>query len=142
MRDAGYMMSYRKLEIWQLARQLTVDVHKMTVERLPKFELYEQGSQIRRSMKSVKSNTVEGYGRRRYKQEFIRFLTYAHASCDETIDHLETLFETGSLPDKPVYEDLRKRLDVLGEKLNRFIQGVEASHRSASEDSADYLVNS
>jgi len=135
-------MSYRKLEIWQLARELTVGVHRMTVEKLPKFELYEQGSQIRRSMKSVKSNIVEGYGRRRYKQDFIRFLTYAHASCDETIDHLETLFETGSLSDKPLYHDLRERLDTLGGKLNRFIQGVESTHRSVSEESPDYTVNS
>jgi len=41
---------------------------------LPKFEMYEEGSQIRRSAKSVAANIVEGYGRRRYKQEFIRFL--------------------------------------------------------------------
>jgi four helix bundle protein len=93
-------MSYRKLEIWQLARELATGVHRMTVEKLPKLELYEEGSQIRRSMKSVKSNIVEGYGRRRYKQGFIGFLTYAHASCDETMDHLETLFETGSLSDR------------------------------------------
>jgi four helix bundle protein len=33
---------------------------------------------------------VEGYGRGRYKQDFITFLTYAHASCDEMIDHLES----------------------------------------------------
>jgi four helix bundle protein len=135
-------MSYRTLEIWQLARDLTVGVHRMTVEKLPKFELYEQGSQIRRSMKSVKSNIVEGYGRRRYKLEFIRFLTYAHASFDETIDHLETLFETGSLSDKALYVDLRERLDMLGAKLNRFIQGVESSHLSVSEESPDYTVNS
>ena len=143
MREAGGRgreavgMSYRKLEIWQLARELTVVVHEMTLQRLPKFELFEEGSQIRRSMKSVKSNIVEGYGRRRYKQDFIRFLTYAHASCDETIDHLETLFETGSLTDQPFYRNLHERLDVLGGKLNRFIQSVEKSHSTAREDSAD-----
>jgi len=93
-------------------------------------------------MKSVRSNIVEGYGRRRYKQDFIRFLTYAHASCDETIDHLETLFETGSLADKAVYADLRERLDLLGAKLNRFIQGVESSHNSVSEGLPDYEVHS
>jgi four helix bundle protein len=58
--------------------------------------MYEEGSQIRRSSKSVKSNIVEGYGRRRYKQEYIKFITYALASNDETLDHLETLFETVS----------------------------------------------
>ena len=65
-------MSYRNLEIWQMARDLSVAIHKMTLNELPKFEMFEEGSQIRRSVKSVRSNIVEGYGRRRYKQEFIR----------------------------------------------------------------------
>ncbi len=90
-------MSYKKLDVWQQSRELVIDIHKMTLHELPKFEMYETGSQIRRSMKSVKSNIVEGYGRRYYKNEFIRFLIYALASNDETTDHLETLYETGSL---------------------------------------------
>ncbi len=56
-------MSYRKLEIWQLTRELVIDIHKMTLHKLPKFEMYEEGSQIRRSSKSVTSTIVEGYGR-------------------------------------------------------------------------------
>jgi four helix bundle protein len=81
-------------------------------------------------MKSVKSTIVEGYGRRRYKQEFIKFLTYALASCDETVDHLETLFETESLTDQRLYKDLHARLETLGKKLNLFTQSVERSHIS------------
>jgi len=68
--------------------------------QLPTIELYETGSQIRRSSKSIRSNIVEGYGRRRYQSDFIRFLVYSHSSVDETRDHLETLFETGSLNDQ------------------------------------------
>jgi four helix bundle protein len=102
----------------------------MTLTKLPKFEMFEEGSQIRRSMKSVKSNIVEGYGRRSYKQEYIRFLTYALASCDETTDHLETLFETESLTDVAFYEDLHRRLEILGKKTNLFLQSVERSHLS------------
>lgn len=123
-------MSYRKLTIWQQANQLVVDIHKMTLNNLPKFELYEEGSQIRRSIKSVKSNIVEGYGRRRYQYEFIRFLTYSLASCDETTDHLETLFETESLKDKVLYRNIHERLQTLGKKINLFIQSVEREHRS------------
>ncbi len=123
-------MNYRDLEICQLSRVLTIDIHKMTLHTLPKFEMFEEGAQIRRSMKSIKSNVVEGYGRRRYKQDFIRFLNFAHSSCDETIDHLETLFETESLSDKSLYEDLHARLNTLGGKLNCFIQSVEEGHRS------------
>jgi four helix bundle protein len=101
----------------------------MTLSMLPKFELYETGSQIRRSAKSVRSNIVEGYGRRRYKQEFIRFLTFAIASNDETIDHLESLHETKSLTDDDFFNALREKLNELGRKLNRFITSVEAGHQ-------------
>jgi four helix bundle protein len=121
-------MSHRDLEIWKLARHAAIGVHRMTLQNLPKFEMYEEGSQIRRSVKSIRSNIVEGCGRRRYKQEFIRFLVYAHASCDETIDHLEGLFETGSLTDETIFRDLEGQLDLLGRKLNVFIEGMEREH--------------
>jgi four helix bundle protein len=133
-------MSYRDLEIWQLSRTLVVDIHRMTLEELPKFEMFEEGSQIRRSMKSVKSNIVEGYGRRRYKQEFLRFLAYAHASCDETLDHLENLFDTGSLTSEVLYQGLVSRLQQLGGKLHNFIQSVEREHMSMREEAAPYTV--
>ncbi len=133
-------MSYKKLEIWQLARDVSIGLHRMTIDLLPKFEMYEEGSQIRRSSKSIRSNIVEGYGRRRYKQDFIRFLTYAHASCDETIDHLETLQETGSLKDESLFKQLRDQLDRLGGKLNLFIQSVELQHQSVREEGAQYTM--
>ena len=70
-------MSYKNLEIWKLADELVVEIHEMTLTRLPKFEMFEEGGQIRRSSKSVKSTIVEGYGRKRYKAEFIKFLVYS-----------------------------------------------------------------
>src|SRR4030042_7140047 len=111
-------MSYKNLEIWQLANEVVIEIHEMTINKLPKFELFEEGGQIRRSVKSIKSTIVEGYGRRAYKQEFIRFITYAIASNDETIDHLETLFETKSLTDQKLYDALPQKLEKLGKKLN------------------------
>ena len=123
-------MNYRNLEIWQLARELVISIHEMTLTKLPKFEMFEQGSQIRRAIKSVKSNIVEGYGRRRYKQDFVRFVDYALASCDETADRLDTLIATKSLTDLTVINDLTPRLEELGRKLNLFLQSVERSHRS------------
>jgi len=69
-------VNYKNLDIWQLARELVIDIHKMTLDKLPKFESFEEGSQIRR-----------------YKQEFIRYLHFAIASNDETIDHLVERFQ-------------------------------------------------
>ena len=116
------------MEIWQLARELSIEIHQMTMRDLPKFEMYEVGRQIRRSMKSVRSNIVEGYGRRRYKAEWIRFLVYAESSCDETTDHLETLYETESLLNSTLYDSLREKLLSLARMLNRFLQAVEVGH--------------
>ncbi len=121
-------MSYKNLEIWQIARELVIDIHKMSLEKLPRFEMFEEGTQIRRSVKSTKSNIVEGYGRRKYKQDYIRFLNYALSSNDETIDHLETLFETQSLNEKELFDSLHNRLEILGKKLNMFIQSIVKSN--------------
>lgn len=132
-------MTYRSLDVWKIARELSVEIHKMTVEILPKVEQFEEGQQIRRSIKSVRSNIVEGYGRRRYKHDFVRFLTYAFASSLETVDHLECLWETGSLSDRDVYESTHARLVELGRKLNKLIQSVDGSHQSVREQSSLYF---
>ena len=68
---------------------------------------------------------VEGYERKRYKADFIKYLIYAQAECDETIVHLDFLFETESLKDKNKYDDLRGRYDVLSKRINKFVQWVE-----------------
>jgi len=127
------IMSYRDLEIWKTARHLVVAIHKMTLEKLPNFEMYEQGSQIRRSSKSISSNIVEGFGRRRYKNDYIKFITYALASCDETIDHLEILSETGSLTDKALFDDLSKQYDLLGKRINNFLKAVIRDHLAPAD---------
>lgn len=123
-------MSYRKLEIYKIAHMLVIEIHDMTLTKLPKFELYEEASRIRRSIKSVKSNIVEGYGRKRYRLEYIRFLTYAIASNDETIDHLRNLVETKSFVNKEVSDNWFERLNNLGRKLYLFRNAIENNYQS------------
>ena len=122
-------MSYKNLEIWQLSKEIVIDIHKMSLS-LPKFEQFEEAQQIRRSSKTVKSCIVEGYRRRLYKADFIKFLIYSLSSNDETIDHLETLFETESLKDKESYDELHKKIETLGKKINNFLQAVQRSHNN------------
>ncbi len=133
MQDAGCRMkpqSCSDLEIYVLAKELAVKVHKITLNGLPKFEMYEEGSQIRRSSKSIVSSIVEGFGRRRYKNDFLLFLTYAVASCDETKAHLEMLYETGSL-DQENFQELQQGYRELGAKLYNFRDSVASSHRTS-----------
>jgi four helix bundle protein len=119
---------YKKLRIWQDARELTISIHRMTLRELPKFEMYEEGSQIRRSVKSVKSNIVEGYGRRRHKAEYVRFLDFACGSALETLDHLETLLETESLTNQDLFTTLSTELSHLSKSIYQFTKGVELHH--------------
>jgi len=122
--------SYKDLEIYKKSHKLAIEIHEMTLKDLPGFEKYEEGGQIRRSSKSIKSNIVEGFGRRRYKQEFIKFLIYSLSSCDETADHLETLYGTKSLEDKEKYGYFCEEYDHLGKMINNFIKSVDYGHKT------------
>jgi len=123
-------MRYKKLQIWALAREVVIEVHDMTM-KLPKFEMYEEGSQIRRSSKTTKATIVEGYGRRKYKQDWIKFLIYAWSSNDETMDQLENLWDTKSLKDESSFIKLKNKIESLGKMLNKFLQTVEQVHQSS-----------
>ena len=129
------MKSYRDLDIYKLSYKLAIEIHHMSLT-LPKYELYEQGSQVRRSSKSVKDNIVEGYGRRRYKADYIKFLIYAHSSCDEAISQLNMISDI-HFPGQPLTE-LMKSYDELGRKINRFIRYVEDSWKWTDEASCEW----
>jgi len=118
------MSSYKDLDIYKLSRRLSIEVHKMTLT-LPKYEMYEQGSQVRRSSKSIKDTIVEGYGRRRYKTEFVRYLIFAQASCDECTEQLETINEIHF--NNIELNSLVEEYNVLGKKINNFIKYVESN---------------
>ncbi|MBD3264291.1 MAG: four helix bundle protein [Candidatus Omnitrophica bacterium] len=118
------MKSYKDLDIYKLAHRLAVEVHKMTLE-LPRFEMYEEGSQIRKSSKGIVSTIVEGFGRKTYQQDYLKFMIYAHSSCDETKEHLELLFETNSLKDKEKFDYFFKEFEKLSKMINKFIQSLK-----------------
>jgi four helix bundle protein len=115
------MSGYKDLVIFQMAYKLAIRVHRFSM-KLPDFEKYELGSQVRRSSMSVKDTIVEGYGRRKYKAEYIKYLTYAHASCDEATSQLETIVEL-----YPEFLEIKELLKLYyyGRKLNTYISYVD-----------------
>jgi len=121
------MSGYQDLEIYKLSFNLSMRIHRESL-KLPAFELYEQGSQIRRSSKSIKDNISEGFGRRKYKAEYIKFLTYSLASCDETNNHLISINEL--YPDLTVFFDLKTDYEKLGKMINNYLQYVESHWNS------------
>jgi four helix bundle protein len=73
----------------------------------------------------VRTAIVEGYGRKKYKADFLRFLIYAQSECDETMEHLDFLFETESFINKEKYDTLKYDYSKLSKQINSFINWVE-----------------
>lgn len=120
--------NYKDLDIFKLAFDLFIKSHQFSM-KLPKYEIYELGSQLRCSADSVVTNIAEGYGRRRYKNDFIKFLIHSHASNDETIVHLlkiQTLYSELSVEAR----DLQNNYELLGGKINNLITFVETKWNS------------
>lgn len=122
------MSDYTDLDVYKVSLELFFIVHPTSL-KLPKYEMYELGSQLRRSADSVVTNIVEGYGRKRYKADFIRFLVFSHSSCMETKNHLfkisilyPTAFEN--------WDDLILQYDNLGGKIYNFIKYVEENWKT------------
>jgi four helix bundle protein len=120
--------SYKDIDIYKIALDLFYQIHPSSL-LLPKYEMYELGSQLRRSSDSVVSNIIEGYGRKRYKAEFVRFLVFSHASCLETKGHLEKINHLYKelIPDNLKYIN---EYDILGAKIFNFIKYVEENWKT------------
>jgi len=120
--------NYEKLEIYQKSFELAKKMHDMTL-KLPEYELYEEGNQIRRASKSITTNIVEGFGRRRYKNDYIKFLIYAHASCDVIKVHLKFIFDSGYITEENFNQYL-KECNNLSRKINNFILSIERNNKN------------
>ena len=115
--------SYRDLEIYKESFRLYFEVQKLS-KKLPNHETYELASQLRRAADSIVTNIVEGYGRRNYKTEFERFLTFSHASTNEIICHLEKI-QVIYPAHKAQVELLLHQYEVIAKKTYRFMKYVE-----------------
>ncbi len=121
------MSSYRDSEIFKISFELAIKVHNISL-KLPTLELYEQGSQIRRALKRIPDTIVEGYGRKRNKEEFIRFLIFTHSSSDEVTSQIFMLDRL--YPELTNWMELHKEYEESGKKINNFIQYVEKDWKS------------
>lgn len=51
--------------------------------------------------------------------------------------HLETLYETSSLQDEQLYNELTQKVDLLGKKLNNFLTAVQKHHSNYQNDAVN-----
>ncbi len=88
--------TFEDLEVYKKARQFRKDMYGVG-KRLPQFEKYELGSQIRRASLSLTNNIAEGHGRYHYLDQ-IKFQLQARGSLAELVDDLNVCEDEGYLP--------------------------------------------
>lgn len=121
----NFMNSYRDLEVYKIAQELDEAIFELT-NKFPKNELYSLSDQIRRSTHSITANIAEGFGRKFYKQEYMRFLTFSRASCHESREHLKTSFKRSYCSEDEFYL-LDDKFDHLGKMLTLLIRKIKLS---------------
>jgi four helix bundle protein len=115
------MKSYKDLEIYKESFDLAVRIYRLSM-KLPHPDRFETGNQIRRSSQTIKDTIVEGYGRRRYKADFLKFLVYSHSSLLESTTQSEFL---ATIHPGTGWNEIATDLDNLGKKISKFIEYVE-----------------
>ena len=117
-----------QLEVYRLAHGLALRVHALSL-RLARIEAYEEATQIRRSSKSVAAQIVEGHALRRYKAEYVHYLSRAYGSAEETIEHLRFVLDTRSADAvRAECDDLLEQYDQFTRKLFNYLQAVKTHH--------------
>jgi four helix bundle protein len=119
---------HEQLEVYRTSHALALRVDTMTL-KLPRFELYEEGSQVRRASTSVSAQVVEGHALRQYKAEYEHYLARVYASGEEVVEHLQYLLGTESAKRlAQECESLIDEYDTLCRKLFNYQQSVHRQH--------------
>jgi four helix bundle protein len=92
----GKIVSHRDLEVYQRAMGAAMRIFGWS-KHLPAEERYSLTDQIRRSSRSVCSNTAEGWRKRRYEGAFVAKLSDAEGEAAETQVWLEFSVKCGYL---------------------------------------------
>lgn len=118
------LYSFEKLEVWQLAKALTVNIYKLS-ENLPKDEKYGIISQLRRASFSVANNLAEGTSRNSDKEK-VRFIEMSFGSLMEVLNILLIAKELELIGDKDLL-DLRPKIEEIGNKMNALKNAISRS---------------
>jgi len=117
------MHDFRRLQVWQLSRELFVEINGLT-RAFPSTDRGIVAGQLRRSALSISANIAEGCGKNSPK-ETIRFLQIAAGSVTETESHLVLSSDLGYIPPKAA-ELLLARASSIRRMLYRLVKSLEA----------------
>ncbi len=110
--------SFEDLDVYQKLVQLHLEVHALTLS-FPKHEMYEVGSQLRRSSNSIPANLAEGWNNKHINL-YLEGINRSLGELRETKHHLTVSFKKGYF-DQETFHQLITRYDECG----RMLKGLE-----------------
>ena len=115
--------SYRKLNVYQLSKQLVKDIYRI-VGSFPKTENFALVDQMRRAAVSVPSNIAEGTSKVSPKEQF-HFLEIAYGSLMEIMCQLEISFDLGYINQSQFHQSEEKIVMIY-----KMLSSMQSSLRS------------
>lgn len=112
--------SVEDLEVYNKLFNLVIEVHDLSLQ-FPKYELYELGSQVRRSSNSAPANLAEGWSNRHIKL-YLEGINRALAEVRETRHHLRVAGMKGHI-DHVVLDSILHKY----EECRLMLKGLERS---------------
>jgi four helix bundle protein len=120
----GTLNSFRDLRVYQELKRLHLELNTASLG-FPKFEMYELGSQMRRSSNSAPAILAEGWGSR-HTNIYIEAINRSKGEIRETQHHLDVARAKGYLDGKrweeldTAYESCDRMLERLHQRLSEW----------------------
>jgi len=126
--DAAFR-TFEDLDVYKKAREFRKQMYA-AARKLPDFEKYELGRQIRRAAVPLTNNIAEGHGRYHYLDE-IKFQLQSRGSLAELLDDLNVCQDENYLPTAEIVE-LKERAKEVQRLINGYIRFLRERKAGAS----------
>src|SRR6266481_4056406 len=123
--------TFEDLEVYKAARDFRKRIYDVS-RRLPSFEKFELGSQIRTASVSLTNNIAEGHGRFHYLDQ-IKFMLQSRGSLQEPMDDLNICLDESYISADEIAPLRDQGWDVL-RLLNGYLRWLRA--RKVSQTAA------
>ena len=121
--------TFEDLDVYKKAREFRKRMYA-AARKLPDFEKYELGRQIRRAALSLTNNIAEGHGRYHYLDE-IKFQLQSRSSLAELLDDLNVCQDEDYLPTAEIVV-LKERAKEVQRLINGYIRFLRERTAGAS----------
>lgn len=118
--------TFEDLDVYRRLVKLHLEINELTMG-FPQYEMYELGSQIRRSSNSIPANLAEGWNNK-HSTVYLESINRAQGELRETKHHLSIAFQKGHI-EQEKFKDLSGRYDECGRMLYGLKQSIDSSIR-------------